>query len=194
MQKTLVLILFFLCVTEVWSQKKENDPVKFDPTVEKLDEAVEVKTGKKFYVGKVINGCEGGDTAAAGYTRTGLRALSPLLSDPAPAVVAKNSIINVLKDKKIYTSDPSSANYTIEATVLKYKLEEESKFLHQTMKSTVAIEVKITDPYDTTKVHKFKVESLGERTAFDTTKHAGSVMRQALQGVITEVLKSMNNL
>ncbi|MFP4015198.1 MAG: hypothetical protein ACLFVQ_14010 [Chitinispirillaceae bacterium] len=193
MQKTLVFVLFLLCVTNVWSQKK-NEPVKFDPTVKTLDEAMTVKTGKMFYVGKVTNGCEGGDTAAVGYTRTGLRALSPLVSESDPATAAKNSLINVLKDKKIYTSDPSSANYTIEATVLKFKLEEESKFLHQTMKSTVAIEVKITDPYDTARVHKFKVESLGERTAFDTTKHAGSVMRQALQGVISEVLKSMNNL
>ncbi|MFP4163211.1 MAG: hypothetical protein ACLFQB_04195 [Chitinispirillaceae bacterium] len=191
MQKFFPVILFFLCVTATWSQKKETEPVRFNPTVKKLEETVTVETDKKFYVGKVENACK---DSTIGFTRTGLRTRSPLMSDPSPELVTENSLVNVFNNKKILTSDPSKANYMVEVKVLKYKLKEDSKFLHQVMSSVVAIEVKVTDPYDTTKVHQFKVESKGERTAFDTTKHAGSVMRQALQGVIGEILKSIDKL
>ncbi len=194
MNKHLVSAFFLLAATMVWGAQNPSEPIKIDPSVSKLSELLSTKTGKKFFIGTVVNASESGDSAIVGYTRISRKNKAPIVCDPTPSLIAKRSLMDIFADRKINTNDPSSANFMVDVTILEFKIIEESKFLHQIMKSVVRLDVKVTDPYDASKFHKFRIESAGEQTAFDTTKYAQGVMKQALESAIVELLKSLDGL
>jgi hypothetical protein len=67
--------------------------------------------------------------------------------------------------------------------------------VRQKISAVLKLEVAVADGSDRERViKKFKIESSGERTARDTTKHAGAAAREAVQVAVMQILKSLDSL
>jgi len=167
--------------------------ITIDPSVAVLDKPYAVRAdGRTFFVvGRVT---EGAVDSVVGYTRTGKRSVSPIICDPEPVEALRLTVAKALKAQRVLAESAKYASYVIEVWA-DLKVAEETKPVHQAISAVMKVEVSVWDARDPGRVKKkFKMEAVGERKTFDTTKHAVTAAREAMRSAAVEILKSLDSL
>ncbi|MDG5814836.1 hypothetical protein QA601_07100 [Chitinispirillales bacterium ANBcel5] len=189
-----IISLLLIAFTTAISSTTLTPPIAINPVVNEIGDSLRLENRKKVFVGEITNNSSSSDSSIIGYTRTGRRTKSALVSSPQPQEVIQKSLKNAFSSHGIYAPDPSTADFILEATLLEFKLSEEDRFFHQILRSAVKIEFTLTDPYDSTNVRGFTIRNTGERTAFNATKHAETVLQQTIENIIGELINRIDSL
>jgi len=187
----LIMLIFAL---NAFTAPKPGEPITINPTAVEFDSLPSVKKKLIIYVSAVHDSVFKTDTAVVGSSRTGRKVFSSVICSPQPESVIKKSCENLFDKLNYRVNDPSTANYVMEITIRKFELHETSHFLYQTMKSMIKYDVTFIDPYKASNRRSFSIESHSSRGAFDTTRHAENVMRDAITGALLEMVASMQKL
>ena len=168
-------------------------PLVIDPSVAVLADAHAVKAveGRTFFVTDVTGG-KGGDSAV-GYTRTGRKTVSPIICKPAAAEAVRLTVANALEAQGLLAESAKSASFVIDVAA-DLALTEDTRKVHQSISAVLKVEVTVWDVGDPSRVKKFKMEAVGERKTFDTTKQAVVAAREAVRTAVGEILKSLDSL
>ncbi|NLL12637.1 MAG: hypothetical protein GX267_04465 [Fibrobacter sp.] len=188
------LSVFFciILVPGILSAGTKKDRYIINPTVSSFDSFPSFPNAKRWFVGSVENLVTGQDSGIIGYTRTGIKTKAPVICSPSLEKVFRNSLFNLFSDKKVVSLDASAADFLIRVKILDFYLIEKSSFLTQTINAKIKLEVTQVDPFDTTRVLKFVVDSENSQTALDTSNYAESITRDILSSALKEIWKTLN--
>ena len=175
------------------SKVKMTPPIVIDVSLSALEKSHAVKKvdGRKFFVGEPDD--EEDEDDSVGYTRTGIRTVSAIVCDPLPSEAVRLTLANALAAQGLLAGSAKEASFVIDVAS-DLKLTEDTRKLHQAVVAVLKIEVSVWDVGDPSRVKKFKMEAVGERKTFDTTKQAQTAAREAVSTAVMEILKSLDSL
>ncbi len=174
------------------SAAKAVTSISIDPTVRKFDSIPRVDTELRFFVGTVQDtSLERDETGVVGTTRIRKRKTAPIVCTPSPAIVVKRSVEGLLTDRELKASEPDSADYIIRIFVLDFRLTESSRRIGQTMEADISMEIMLVNGEDTAATQRYIIKSQNSKSTIDTSKHAESILRGALENALKELIKTI---
>jgi hypothetical protein len=85
-----------------------------------------------------------------------------------------------------------SSSYIVEVTIFDFRLEEISKKFSQTMNAYLVLQIALVNPTDEADSKQFVIKTQNSKSTLDTSKHAESILRGALESALKEILKSIS--
>ena len=167
-------------------------PITINPTVTIYDSIPAAVTERTFFVGTVQDtSITRDENGIVGFTRIRRRKMAPIICDPSPAIVVKRSVDGLLKRKGLKAEDLANTASTLEILVFDFSLKETSKRMSQTMEANIVLQVTVINPADSTPAMKYIIKSQNTKSTFDTSRHAVTILRGAIETALKELIKSI---
>ncbi len=183
---TILFSIFSMLLAE------EIPPIVINPTVTDFDSITAVSKKRTFLVGTVQDtSLMRDERGTVGETRIRRRKIAPIVCKPLPALAVKRSVEAMLEDKGI-AGNAGTADYTLQILLLDFSLTETRKRVSQTMDAHVSLQITLVGSDSAQDTRKFVVQSRNSRTTIDTSKHAESVMRGALESALREIMSTIS--
>ncbi len=192
MKKHLLLLpIFFLFFTYV-AANIQTDPVIINSTITNPVTISRLSRNLQISIGTITDNTPSKVSGILGKTRTGIKTTVPIIAKPSLSETIQKSFESVLGKMGNLSTDPTTATYVMDLTIIDCTLTENTSFLSQTMTAFLKIEVKFTDPLAADKPRTFTIESLNTTKAMDTTKHAQGTLQDVIMDAIGEICKTIN--
>ena len=182
----LVIITISACIYPLIAD--EVQPVAIDATVTSFD-SIPSTHAKDLYLIDTVEDTvlQRRTEGIVGATRVRRKKIAQIISAPLPALVVKNSLEGLLKDKELFAASVEEANYSLKINLYDFSLKETSDKVPQTMEANIALQLIIIDLKDNTPSGKFTIRSQNSKSALDTSKYAADILRGALESALKEI-------
>ena len=169
-------------------------PIKINPTVKNFNSIPSISIGKTFFIGTVQDtSLQRDESGTVGATRVRRRKTAPIYCSPLPALAVKRSLESLLVTKGLNAEETSAADFTLQVLLFDFSLVETSKRVSQTMEATVAMQITVIANQDSSTAKQFTIRTQNSKSTMDTSKHAESVLRGALESALKEIIKNLPN-
>ena len=188
--KFLTVLLLLICFVPISAKPKKSFTI--NPTVSSFDSIPSLKTELTYFIGTVQDtSVTRNESGLVGYTRVRRRRMAQLICDPAPILVLKRSLEAMIIDKGMNAESADSADYIIQILLYDFSLVETSKKISQTMEAKIAFQLKLIDQHNHGTAKQFTIKSQNSKSTLDTSKHAESILRGALENSLKEIMQSI---
>lgn len=188
-----IITLLFLLVPLLMPSAKAPHPINIDPTVTTFDSIPPVETDLTFFIDTVQDTSQQRNkTAIVGTTRIRRMKMIPVVSDPPPAEAIKNSLMGLLKHNNLLAETEEQASCTIKIEILDCSLTETYSGLTQTMTADISTRLTLRDRSSSLNEKTYVIKSRNSKSSIDVSKHAGSILQEAVESFLGETLKTIS--
>ena len=185
-----ILIVFILSI----SGCAAPGPITVSPVPEPPSVYASGEITKRYYLSEVIDKRGYADSNNIGFTKGMHNLNASLLSDPPPSTVLRQSLADILGAHGALATTQTDADYLINVDLISFNVTERTTWVSEKITASIEYEVEVRKASSGKRVKRFIVTAEDSQSAFDTTKYAEDVARNAVKKTLSQFAENIKKL